>query len=188
MNLMSADMLWFHVVLTAYGAWLPGDPRGFRTRHHREHVEGDYKNPPPPGVYEARHAKSKQLLKFPPMIFPTEHRKTIGMAAKDKIEKLGGQVIAIAVADKHVHFLAKMPWNKAYEWAGAAKRHVWFEMREVGRSAKLWAKEPWARTIKDRGPAQRLLVHRSPSGTGRLGMALAKGRLARGLPPVGLHL
>jgi hypothetical protein len=29
-----------------YGTWLPGDPKGFRTRHHREHIEGDYKKPP----------------------------------------------------------------------------------------------------------------------------------------------
>jgi hypothetical protein len=38
---------WFHAIITTYGAWLDGDARGFRTRHHREHVEGDYKNPPP---------------------------------------------------------------------------------------------------------------------------------------------
>jgi hypothetical protein len=31
---------WFHVVLTVYGNWLPGDPRGFRTPKHEEHVEG----------------------------------------------------------------------------------------------------------------------------------------------------
>ena len=40
---------WFHVTAHTYGAWLAGDARGFRTRHHREHVEGDYKHPPPAG-------------------------------------------------------------------------------------------------------------------------------------------
>lgn len=30
---------WFHCIATTYGAWLYGDSRGFRTRHHREHVE-----------------------------------------------------------------------------------------------------------------------------------------------------
>jgi hypothetical protein len=44
---MSAWRDWYHVTGSTYGAWLPGDPRGFRTRHHRQHVEGDYKDPPP---------------------------------------------------------------------------------------------------------------------------------------------
>ena len=48
------DFSWYHVVLTTYGAWLPGDPRGFRTRHHREHVPGDYKAPPPVGMFVAK--------------------------------------------------------------------------------------------------------------------------------------
>ena len=33
---------WYHVMCHTYGTWLPGDPKGFRTRHHREQVEGDY--------------------------------------------------------------------------------------------------------------------------------------------------
>lgn len=37
---------WHHIILTTYGSWLPGDLRGFRTRDHREHVEGDYRPPP----------------------------------------------------------------------------------------------------------------------------------------------
>jgi hypothetical protein len=49
---------WIHFVETVYGAWLYGDARGFRTRHHREHVEGDYKNPPPAGMYDARRRRS----------------------------------------------------------------------------------------------------------------------------------
>jgi len=36
---------WFHIILIAYAEWLNGDRLGFRTHHHREHVEGDYKNP-----------------------------------------------------------------------------------------------------------------------------------------------
>ena len=45
------NRVWYHVVLSTYGSWLYGDKRGFRTRHHREHVDGDYKNPPSLGKY-----------------------------------------------------------------------------------------------------------------------------------------
>jgi len=40
-----------------------GIPRGWRAQHHREHVEGDYKKPPPPGMYERLHARSRALMK-----------------------------------------------------------------------------------------------------------------------------
>lgn len=41
---------WYHVLTNTYGTWLRGDRRGWRERHHRKHVEGDYKNPPKPGT------------------------------------------------------------------------------------------------------------------------------------------
>jgi hypothetical protein len=41
---------WYHCMGNTFGTWLPGSPKGFRTRHHREHVEGDYKHPPPKGM------------------------------------------------------------------------------------------------------------------------------------------
>ena len=60
---MDDSRKWFHCTTHTYGAWLYGDPRGFRTRHHREHVEGDYKNPPPKGKYDRQYQRSKKLLK-----------------------------------------------------------------------------------------------------------------------------
>ena len=36
---------WYHCTTHTYGSWLRGDRRGWRARHHREHVQGDYKNP-----------------------------------------------------------------------------------------------------------------------------------------------
>ena len=56
---------WFHFMTSTYGSWLYGDPRGFRTRHHREHVDGDYKNPPPLGLYSQQFERSIKSLKQP---------------------------------------------------------------------------------------------------------------------------
>ena len=33
------------------------------TRHHREHVEGDYKDPPPTGKYDIKRRRSMEILK-----------------------------------------------------------------------------------------------------------------------------
>lgn len=35
---------WYHVTIHVYGSWLRGDPRGWRSRHHREHADGDYES------------------------------------------------------------------------------------------------------------------------------------------------
>jgi REP element-mobilizing transposase RayT len=146
---MNDDWRWFHILLTAYAAWLYGDQRGFRTRRHREHVEGDYKNPPAPGMYTHKESRSRRLLKQPPVEFQNV-KAVVGTAVREKMERLGSLVIAVAVADHHVHMLAKAPWDKPREWAPLAKKHAWFELRNLGWKGKLWAKRPWARTIKDR--------------------------------------
>src|SRR5690349_5207107 len=49
---MSARDHWFHCTTHTYGTWLRGDPRGWRSRNHREHVDGDYKHPPSNGKYD----------------------------------------------------------------------------------------------------------------------------------------
>src|SRR5213083_3044797 len=58
---------WYHVTVHTYGQWLRGDPRGWRARNHREHVDGDYKHPPPKGKYDQLFAQSKALLKRDPV-------------------------------------------------------------------------------------------------------------------------
>src|ERR1700754_4032896 len=109
---MGDNHKWFHVTTHTYGVWLYGDPRGFRTRHHREHVEGDYKNPPPPGKYADRHERSKNLLKQSPVVLPPEWRKIVGIAVRERFVGLGAQVIAVSMSATHAHILAKMPGSK----------------------------------------------------------------------------
>ena len=72
-----AEQRWFHCTAHAYAAWLPGDGRGSRTRDHREHVEGDYKNPPAPRQYEGLHRHCQNSLTQQPATFPAELRRTI---------------------------------------------------------------------------------------------------------------
>src|SRR5687768_17438019 len=58
---------WYHVTVHVYGSWLRGDPKGWRSRHHREHCEGDYRNPPPTGKYDHLYELSKSLMKRDPI-------------------------------------------------------------------------------------------------------------------------
>ena len=100
---------WYHCMSSTYGAWLPGDPRGFRTRSHREHVEGDYKNPPPAGVYEQRHETAKGRMKRPAVVLSAEARRVVVKEIQDSLTRHGVEVIALSVSATHMHVLARFP-------------------------------------------------------------------------------
>jgi len=141
---------WFHVILTTYGAWLPGDPRGFRTRHHRDHVDGDYKNPPPPGVYESFAQKNRDALKHEVVSLNRLQRETVGTALKTRLDQLDASLIAISVSSQHIQLLVKLPPKTVRLQVGDAKKHSWFEMRETGWKTKLWGKRGKFLRIRDR--------------------------------------
>jgi hypothetical protein len=142
---------WFHHVLSTYGAWLPGDSRGFRTRHHREHIEGDYKNPPPPGMYAARQRRSQELMKFNEVFLPVELFAVVGTALREKLIAQGAQVICQCVSAQHLHIQAHMPPEQCRAWLGVAKKHAWFVLRdEHAWTGKLWGKRGKSVPIRDR--------------------------------------
>lgn len=144
------DYRWYHIILTTYGAWLYGDRRGFRTRHHREHVEGDYKNQPPVGKYAAREQQSKRALRHPPVRIPKTLRSVIGLALIERYFELEGFVLRVAVLGQHVHLLVKLPRSQARKLSGLAKRHAWFALRDHGWKRKLWGKRGKAKIIRNR--------------------------------------
>ncbi len=143
------EFAWFHVVLTTYGTWLPGDPRGFRTRHHRQHVDGDYKSPPTED-YSAKFKYSTSVLKQPPVHVETGLQPILGRAIVERLLKLGAFVLAAAVIETHVHVLVKIPTDQTRHWVGLAKKHAWFELRNAGYRIKLWAKRAKFTPIEDR--------------------------------------
>lgn len=147
---MNLHLQWFHLTSHTYGAWLPGDARGFRTRHHREHVEGDYKNPPPPGEYAERLARSRRLLVQEPVTLDPEWRPVVGAAVRDRLTGLGAEVLAVAMGATHLHVQARLPAQLARARLGYAKRHAWFEARDRGWNGHLWASRSKAIPIRDR--------------------------------------
>lgn len=142
---------WFHLTTHTYGAWLYGDPRGFRTRHHREHVEGDYKNPPPRGAYDRQLARSKALMTQDVVRLSPEWRAVFGPALLEKLQEFGAQVLCVALSATHAHVLAKMPGGDVpRQWLGRAKMHATFTGKDRGWTGKLWAVRGKVNPIKDR--------------------------------------
>lgn len=104
---------------STYGAWLPGDPRGFRTRGHREHVEGDYRSPPPQGRDTELWERSKGLLKGPPVILCAAARVSALALVRQALVSIHQlDVLAISVSGTHLHLLARFPAGEAGREAG----------------------------------------------------------------------
>src|SRR5262245_34899553 len=65
---------WYHAMGNTYATWPPGDPRGWRSWRHREHCEGDYKHPPPPGKHDDLLRRSLKLMKRAPVLLTPRQR------------------------------------------------------------------------------------------------------------------
>jgi hypothetical protein len=144
---------WYHVTVHAYGSWLRGDPRGWRSLHHREHVDGDYKNPPPKGTYEKLYELSKALMKRDPVRIATELRQFVADAITESLMRNGIEVLIASVDAKHLHILARFADRNPRHWIGLAKKHTSHSVRQHGlRVAEggLWAKRSRAQPIADR--------------------------------------
>jgi hypothetical protein len=146
------DGAWYHLIETVYGAWLYSDERGFRTRHHREHVQGDYKNRPPAGSYHRERQRSRSNLKQQPVVLSPRWRPIVGGAFRDRLQGLGGFVLCLAQSGQHLHALVKLPREADPRiWAGFAKLHATFEAKTQGWTGKMWAKRGKEIRVRNRG-------------------------------------
>jgi len=122
---------WYHCTAHTYGSWLRGDPRGWRARHHREHVEGDYKNPPPKGKYDALFEYSKSLMKRDPVRIDRELRQFVLDAIVDRLLERNIEVKVAALDGIHLHALICCPEHNPRHWIGLAKKHSSHLVREL---------------------------------------------------------
>jgi hypothetical protein len=103
-------MQWWHVIISTWNSWLPGDKRGFRSRDHKIHSSGDYKNPPPIEEHAGLRRYHEQKAGEPVTIF-AEQREAVGQAILAKLKKGNHRLLALSVAVTHSHWLVELPEN-----------------------------------------------------------------------------
>jgi len=113
---------WYHCNGNTYGTWVPGDVRGWRARHHREHCEGDNKNPPPPGTYDALAKYSRNLMTRPEVHLSIKARTRARDAMVEALHFHHIELVALCVDDHHFHLLARFPNHDPRKWVGIAKK------------------------------------------------------------------
>src|SRR5437870_1204489 len=99
---------WWHVVISTYASWLPGEPRGFRSRGHKIHSSGDYKNPPPEGEHRGLHEYSKRIS-GDKVIIPKGLRPVAGRAILKRLAKLDQRILVLSISATHGHMLVEFP-------------------------------------------------------------------------------
>jgi hypothetical protein len=145
---------WYHCMGNTYGTWLPGDRRGFRTRWHREHVEGDYKNPPPAGKYKKRYERAKKSMKREP-VYLTDRSSRMSACTEmiASLRRHNIEVIALSADRVHFHLLARFPAHNPRKFVGIAKKDSSRLLTDSGvfEPGGIWAKKSECVPVKNRG-------------------------------------
>lgn len=151
---------WYHCTLHTYGTWLRGDPRGWRARHHREHVEGDYKHPPPKGLYEKLHGRSKSLMTRD--VVEIDNRPVIEFVLYTLVRRFEQYQVPFAIGSfdgVHAHLLIQCADHNPRILVGIAKQYATAQLKAHGSAVGfdgislkigegIWGKRSHATPIK----------------------------------------
>jgi hypothetical protein len=131
----------YHIMCHTYGTWLPGDPKGFRTRHHRRHVDGDYKSPPPAGKFDRLHQASQDLMKRDAVHLDPAQRKRAVEEIVKSFAKWKIELKTLAIDEIHLHALARVLDHNPRHHMGLAKKECSAYMKRDGLAPQggLWA-------------------------------------------------
>jgi hypothetical protein len=148
---------WLLITWTTHGAWLPGDPRGFRSASAKKYV-------PPPGryakngeeTYEAEeYAKLHEFHKsaVTPVFLSMQHFLAVSVEAKRIIAKMTGGPAVVSIGRDHVHCLVNADelWIERLvkNIKGASSRRL----SEHGLPGTVWARGYHVRRISGDGYA-----------------------------------
>ena len=156
---MSAWNGWYHVNGNTYGTWLPGDKRRWRSRHHKVHVNGDYKDPPPPGAHDDLRRHAQDAMTQAPVFLNVRQREIVGQALVEMLLKQEVEVLALSVDAVHFHLLGRVGDPPARAVLGRAKKHATFTLQRGGHRGRVWGKRARVLPIKNRAHQVNVFRH-----------------------------
>jgi REP element-mobilizing transposase RayT len=109
-------VLAYHVIFSAYGFWLPNDPRGswsdfvracelrrFGPATHTHHARSVARNP----HNNALRLAAKSALRYDPVVFTGRQCLAIAHGFRDAINRSGFVLYACAILPEHVHLVVR---------------------------------------------------------------------------------
>jgi hypothetical protein len=164
---------WYHCIVSTYGSWIRGDVRGWRSRKHHEHVQGDYKHPPPEEAYQVIRRHTLRIMKRKPVVLTHDQRLLICHWMAQYLTHAQVTWADYCIGATHFHLLARIPPEVSLSCAGLTaanqlsdgrppwprhllgrlKAHTSFLMRQEGHHTApggLWGVRSKIIPIKDR--------------------------------------
>lgn len=140
---------WRHVIINTRCSWLHADERGFRSRRHRIHSSGDYKDPPPKEEHEGLR-KYHQDRSGKPITIDSDFREIVVVAFVEKLRELGHPGVVVSASGRHVHALVNLPDDRAAvrRIIGKCKQRASHALRHV-LPGSIWVAGGEYRLIKD---------------------------------------
>jgi REP element-mobilizing transposase RayT len=144
----------YHLIWTAYGWWLPNDPRGSTSRTIRNDIlaelgelhYGRKKAQPVSAEIRRFYRRAKDLLRHPLLEFSRAHIAAVGTAFAEAVSDNRYTCYACAVVQDHVHVLIRKHRHKAEEMIANLQDASRLELqRTIDRYAghPVWGGEGW---------------------------------------------
>ena len=106
---------------------------------HRQHIEGDYKNPPAPGTGEGLHEHSREAMRKGEVFLDKQQRPIVGRALVEMLVRQDVELLVLAMGAAHYHLLGRFTDGLVRPRVGRAKKHATFTLMEHGGEGALWA-------------------------------------------------
>ncbi|MDY7107662.1 MAG: hypothetical protein SYC29_03405 [Planctomycetota bacterium] len=136
-----------HAICTLYGNWPPGDPRGWRSRRHKRHSSGDYKDPPPPGEHEGLHRHARSSMTTAPARLRPDQYPLVGRAFLWKRNALGCSARILSCGPTHLHVLFDGPAGDATPVLGKCKQYS--SLKLADHRGQLWGERAKIIRVRD---------------------------------------
>jgi REP element-mobilizing transposase RayT len=124
-----SEIIGYMATWNTYGSWLPGDERGY-VNNQGQTVNGNE------GILQI----STERQKYPTVKLNKQERKTAEQIILAEAEKIGHEIIALAVCTNHVHLLAKPHQQPIDKIIGRYKSITTRAFWGYGRKGEIWAR------------------------------------------------
>ena len=143
------DTLGYHIVISGYGLWLPGDERGFWSDAWDEQI-GFWGPHMLHATDPVRERIARERMKRDPVRITPEMMAVVGSTLHDCADKSEWLVAALAIEPTHTHMLltaTKRDIDKTVKWL--KDRFTKEIHRQTSHTGPVWCKGRWREFIED---------------------------------------
>lgn len=146
--------MWHLVTVNTYGTWLPGDPRGFQTRHHRTHVAPPRRYATDNEVYDPQefvelHERSETHLNGDEIKLTPAQVRIVVSCFRGHLAEMRFACLAMTMDFWHGHLVVSCAPDDLKTTVAKLKGRASRMLGKQGLPGRVWSKRFHARKLKD---------------------------------------